>query len=151
MDRPTGITILAILGFLFGLLMAGLAALMFVGGAFLGTMLGAAAAEGGEAAAGAGMAGMLVGFGAVIGGVMLVFAILYFAVGYGLWKLKNWARWITIILSGLGAVLGVLGLLGSLLAFEIISLVFQLVFLAIYAWILWYMFQSHVKEAFDAA
>ena len=72
--------------------------------------------------------GMVVGFSAVIGGVMLVFAILYFAVGYGLWKLKNWARIITIILSGLGAVLGVLGLLGSLMAFEIFSLVFQLVF-----------------------
>ena len=95
--------------------------------------------------------GAMAGAGAIIGGVMLVFALLYFAVGYGLWKLKNWARIITIVLSGLGAALGVLGLLGSLMAFEIISLVFQLIFVAIYAWILWYMFQPHVKEAFDAA
>ena len=94
------------------------------------------------------MMGMVAGFSAVIGGVMLVFAILYFAVGYGLWKLKNWTRIITIVLSGLGAAFG---LLGSLMAFEIISLVIQLVILAIYGWVLWYLFQSHVKEAFDAA
>ncbi len=145
MDRPTGITILAILGFLFGLLMAGLAALMFVGGAFLGTMLAGAAAEGGEAAAGAGMMGAVVGFSAIIGGVMLVFAILYFAVGYGLWKLKNWARWITIVLS----VLGALSVLPSFLSFEIVAMVVGVIFLAIYGWILWYMFQPHVKEAFE--
>ncbi len=151
MDRPTGITILAILGFLFGLLMAGLAAIIFVSGAALGAMLAGAAAEGGEAAADASMMGMVAGFSAVIGGVMLVFAILYFAVGYGLWKLKNWTRIITIVLSGLGAAFGLLGLLGSLMAFEIISLVIQLVILAIYGWVLWYLFQSHVKEAFDAA
>lgn len=148
MERPMGITILAILNFLGGLLAAGGAALMFVGGAYLGTMLAGAAAESGEAAAGAGLMGMVAGFSAIIGGVLLVFAFLYFALGYGLWTLKNWARIITIVFTGLSAALGLLGLLGSLMTGEIASIVVNLVFLAIYGWVLWYLFQEHVKDAF---
>lgn len=150
MERPTGVTVLAILNFLFGLLTAGLTALMFVGGAFLGTLLAGAAAEGGDAAASAGMMGMVAGLSVVFGGIFLVFTILYFAMGYGLWTLKNWARITTIVLTGLSAAFGLLGLLGSLMAFDIVALVFQLIILAIHGWVIWYLLRPDIKEAFAA-
>ena len=46
--------------------------------------------------------------------------------------------------------MGALGLMGSLLAFEIFSFVLQLVFVAIYGLIAWYMMQPDVKRAFGA-
>jgi hypothetical protein len=41
----------------------------------------------------------------IIGGIILVlFAVLYFFVGMGLWRLKPWARIVSIILSTIGVI-----------------------------------------------
>jgi hypothetical protein len=144
MQRPGGITFLAVLCFL-GALVCVLAALVF----FLGFGLAGA----GVKAAGAGTGGMaaLMGLGAAGGVLFLIFGAIDVVVGVGLWKLCNWARILTIILTALALLMAGIGLLTSLLHFNLFVLVFQLIFVGIYILILWYMFQPHVKKAFGVA
>jgi hypothetical protein len=137
MDRPTGVTILAVLHFL------GAAAYIFAAlGLFaLGAGGAMTAAEMPELD---GAAAFLLGLGAVLGFILLIFGVLSLALGIGLLKLRNWARVITIVLVGLG-------LLGSLLSFEIGSFIGDAIFVALQGWMLHYLLQPHVKDAFGAA
>jgi len=140
MERPVGVTILAVLYFI-GVLFAGLGGLVFILG---GSMLSGLARSGGPGA------GIFALGGAVVGGVCLVFAVLYLVLGIGFIKLQNWSRIVTIILTGLSVLLGLLGLLGSLMHLNIFVLVYQLIVLAIEVWIVVYLFKPHVKQAFGA-
>jgi len=89
MQRPTGVTILAVLAIIGGLLgLCGGLTLFGVGG--LGVL-------GGSAEAG--------GMGFLFGGLSVVSAILYLAFGIGAWMLKPWA-WI----------LGIIGVAVSILS-----------------------------------
>ena len=140
MPRPTGVTILAVLCFLGAAFLATLAVLFMVGGALLSHVM----------ATGPG-AGLLFGLGgAVVGGIFLVIGILDLVVGIGFLKLQNWARVLTIIFVGLsvlgsgGGMLFMFGHFFSLLLFR------HVVSLAIDIWILIYLFQPHVKQAFGA-
>jgi uncharacterized membrane protein (DUF2068 family) len=142
MQRPTGVTILAVLAFIgAGLLVVG-ALFSLLGGMLVSTM-------------GASRMGMLAGVGAaVIAVFLLVAAAVDIVVGVGLWKLKNWARIITIVLIGiglLGSVLSIISPFGHMHVFFFLFLIRRLILAAIYAWILWYLFQPNVKQAFGAA
>ncbi len=144
MERPTGVTVLAVLNFLGAGLYALLAVLFFLIGA-------GGAASGVMDEMGGGAAAFLLGLGAAVGVILLIFAAIGLAIGIGMWKLRNWARIVTIVLVGLSLLLGVIGLLGSLIAFELVSLIIQAIFVALYAWIIWYLFQPHVKQAFGVS
>lgn len=151
MERPLGVTILAVLDFLGGALCILLGLGFMLGMGIVGTMVGRSGQEG----AGGAMA-MLAGLGVVAGVIFLISAAIAIAIGWGLWKLKNWARIITIVFSALGLLFGLLGLLGGLLAIAhepmsgIIAFGFQLIFVIFYAWVIWYMLRPHVKQAFGA-
>jgi hypothetical protein len=139
MDRPTGVTILAVLSFLAGgfLLIVALGAL--AGGAVIASVFASLPAS-------------LVGAGAIILAVVcFVFAALYAANGVGLLKLQNWARLLTIVLIVLGLLSAVLGVFGTLAHFRIFLLVRQLIVAGIDLWILMYLYKPHVKQAFGAA
>jgi hypothetical protein len=143
MGRPVGVTILAILDFLGALACIGLGILMFVGGG-LGAMAGAKAGDG------SGGFGALVGaLGAAAGVAFLIFGVISFLVGWGLWKLKNWARIITIICMALGIAGGLFGLVGIFAHFTVFGLIWTVVWLAIYALIIWYLVKPDVKAAFQ--
>ena len=75
-ERPLGVTIICILQFI---------------GAIGGIVIGALAVLLGLAIA----SGLLLALGAVI----LVIGIIAFFVTFGLWKLKSWAFWLTIIIN----------------------------------------------------
>ncbi len=84
----------------------------------------------------------LAGFGAISTGlfvfagiVLLLFAVLFFFVGKGLWMGQNWARIVVIVFS-------CLGILGSLSPFKIVTLVIHLVIGG------YLLFAPEVKEAF---
>ncbi len=128
MQRPTGITILAILAAIGGVLGL-LASLALLG---LGTLVAATTGLG--------------GFAVVAGLIGLVYSILSLILAYGFWTLKPWA-W------PLGVAVEALGILEALLSFAnntngVASLIISL---AIAAFILWYLFQPHVKTAFGRA
>jgi len=95
--RPIGITIMAILAFLFGLLIALLGLVVAVAGASAGSALGSTF---GTAFAGA---------FAVIGVIVLLFGLLYVVFAIGAWRLSGWAWWLGLI----GSVLFILGGISS--------------------------------------
>ena len=138
MERPTGVTILAVLSFLGGGLLLIIAFGALAGGAVLASVLSLPAS--------------IVGLGAVIVAIVFfAFAGLYAANGVGLLKLQNWARVLTMVLIVLGLLSAVLGVFGALAHFRMFLLVRQLIVAAIDLWILLYLNKPHVKQAFGAA
>jgi uncharacterized membrane protein (DUF2068 family) len=126
MQRPTGITVLAILSFIGGVLA------IFAGLALVGLSGAIAAAAGGGG-----------GLATILGLLLLVFGVLELILGYGFWTLKPWAWSMGVALQAAGIVLDVIQFTnnGSQLVSVIISI-------AISAAIIWYLFQPHVKAAF---
>jgi len=140
MERPTGVTILAVLYFI-GAAFFALCGILFIVG---GSMLSGLAHGGGPGSA------LFAMGGAVVGGIFLVLAVLNLAIGIGFIKLQNWARVVAIILIGIGVVFGLLSMASLLAHFMMFVLVVRLIFLAIEIWILVYLFKPHVKQAFGA-
>ena len=124
-SRPTGISVLAILELLGGvvLLLAGIG-IAAAGGSILTSM---------------GYGG-LGGIAAVAGGALAIFGLFALLVGWGLWTGKGWAWVLAVILT----ILGILGGLGSL-AFGAIT---GIVGLVIDILILWYLLRPNVKSYF---
>ncbi len=57
-----------------------------------------------------GFIGLLMSFGAVIGVIMIIVALLYIAAGFGLIYRRQWGRILTLVLGALAALLGLAGL-----------------------------------------
>jgi len=123
--RPTGVTILAILGFIVAAL------LIFAGIALvaLGPLILSMVRESMSPHFLALVAGGLGVFLLVLGGIELV-------ISWGLWTGQSWAWWLEVIFSALG-------LLSSL-----VDLPRGVIGLLINALILYYFFKPHVKEYF---
>jgi hypothetical protein len=140
MERPTGVTILAVLA----LIGAGLLVLSALGVLLGGAMIANMAARPGY--------GMMAGIGgAIIGAFFLGFAALYAVLGVGFLKLQNWARVLAIILCGLGVLFNALGILTGLLHFHPLQMFSQVISLAVNLWIALYLLKPHVKQAFGAS
>jgi hypothetical protein len=132
MNRPTGVTILAVLDFC---------------GVFLAILLGCAFLFGGALSAALGMP--LIGASAVVaaaccfaGAVLAVFN------GIGLLKLQNWARILTIVLVVLSLIGAVLGVLNGVFHFRIFLTVREIIVAGIDLIILRYLFKAEIKSAF---
>ena len=139
MERPTGVSVLAVLCFIAAGLTILISLAFMMGSAAISQMIGG----------GAGSA-MFVGLGAIGGIFILAFAALYLVVGFGLWTLKNWGRLLMLILAAIGLVFGALGLLRALMHFHVMVLAWQLIVCLIYAWIITYLLKTHFKQAFAA-
>ena len=145
MNRPTGVTVLAVLDFLGTGLGVLCAIVSFVGGAFLGSFLAKVASQSGNAAAGAG-AGALIG--GVLGVMFLFMAMICGVIGFGMWNLKEWGRILQIVFAGIGALFQALGLLVALTHFRVGRMLWNVVWLAVNGWIIFYLIQPQVKAAF---
>ena len=135
MQRPTGVTILAVLAAIVGIL--GLcAALALIGlGGVVGGLLGSRAGA---------QVGFLVGVvGVVVGGLTLLVALLDLAFAYGAWNLKPWAWMLGIVAQGISAILALVRLIDGRggAGAEIVSI-------AISAIIIYYLMTPEVKKAF---
>lgn len=121
-SRPLGVTLSAALFLFFAVLLLLGAVIVMAGGALFASAFGA---EG---------AGFLAGAGIVIGVIILLFSLLFFAVGIGLLRGKGWAR-----IGGL--ILAVLGLLGGISSLAQGggggSLAYGIVMTLIYAGVIW--------------
>ena len=139
MERPTGVTILAVLAFIgAGLLVFAALGLLMMGGVILSRMA-------------ATPIGMMGGVGvAFVSVFFLAIAVLYVVVGVGLWKLLNWARILTIVLVGLSTIIHILGVLGALVHFHPLLFVWRAIVLALFVWIIVYLLKPDVKQAFGA-
>jgi hypothetical protein len=142
MQRPTGVTIIAVLDFIGAAFAVIGAVLAFFFGTMLASFIGAAANANGTVAPGA---GVMAGIGAVLGVVFLAFAIFAIFVAIGLLKLQNWARITSIVLSALG----LLGSFRNIAAtFHGGGVVVPIIVLAFHIWVIWYLLQPNVKAAF---
>ena len=140
MERPTGVTILAVLYFIGAAILA-ICGLLFIVG---GSMLSGLAQSGGPGSA------LFAAGGAVVGAFFLVLALLELAIGIGFIKLQNWARVVAIVFTGIAVLFGALGMFSMLAHVMVFALTIRLITLAIQIWILVYLFKPHVKQAFGA-
>ncbi len=128
-ERPTGVTVIAVLMMLTGLLLL-LGAIAVIAVAFWTSGWG----DSGD------FFGPLYG---LFGVIMLVIGIAYMGLAIGLLRLKPWARSVARVL----AVFGLLSALLSVLAGDptsILSLVFNVI-------IVWYLGRNEVRAAFEPA
>jgi hypothetical protein len=142
MGRPVGVTILAILDFIGAAfcLLGGIG--MILGGGFIATMLSQ-----GQGSAGA--AGIFAGLGAAAGVFIIIIGGVSALVGFGLWKLKGWARIVSIVLFAISAVFQLLGILGTLAHFNMFALIWGMFWVAVDALVIWYLLKPEVKAAFQ--
>lgn len=140
MERPTGVTILAVLYFI-GTAFLAICGLLFIVG---GSMLSGLAQSGGPGSA------IFAAGGAVVGAFFLVLALLELAIGIGFIKLQNWARVVAIVFTGIAVLFGLLGMFSMLAHVMVLALMIRVLTLAIQIWILVYLFKPHVKQAFGA-
>jgi hypothetical protein len=136
MQRPAGITVLAVLGFLGAALALMGGTMIFAGGAIVSRLASTPI-------------GMVAGVGgAIIATGFIIFAVFYIIISVGLLKLQNWARIILMVLVFLGVLSSALGLLQALAHLHVFLLFFRAMIAAIQVWVLVYLFQPHVKAAF---
>lgn len=124
---PTGVKVIAVLYYI----VAGLSVLgaiaFFFGAGFLADLIPILALFG----------GILI----VVGIVILLFAVLDFFIGRGLWKAQKWARIVAIIFS----ILGIIGAIISLIQKDFTNIVT----LIVHGLIAYYLiFNASVKQAF---
>ena len=139
MERPTGVTILGVLGYIGAGCLVLAALLMFLSGAIVSNL----AARPGF--------GMIAGIGgAILGVFFLAFAAFYLITAMGLMKLQNWARILVIILCGLGVFFNALGVLSALFRVHPVLVLWHAILVAVELWIALYLLKPHVKQAFGA-
>jgi hypothetical protein len=145
MTRPVGVTILAVLHYIGAALAVLVGLALIFGMSILGSIIASNAGQGKS-----GIIGFMAGFGVVLGIFAFFGAAIAVLLGWGLWKLKNWARIIVIVLACIRAGFASLALLGSLIHFNPLVIGWA-VDIAINGIIAWYLLQPHVKQAFTAA
>lgn len=131
-----GVTLIGIYQILRGALgvLFGLSLLLFTG---LAAKLASLAAEGNS------VERVLHSFGNLAGLGIMVFALLHILAGFGLLKMKNWGRLLTLLLSALALVF--------LLPVLIVSHGLPLIFGAINAITIFYLAMPPIKRAFHGA
>lgn len=112
-SRPFGVTLIAILAVLGGI------------GSFL---------------SGLAVIAILPLLGIILGGILIVIGLAYFAVAYGLWKGLNWAWVITLIVSVIGIIVGLVSL-----AVGNMGAIFHVIVNAI---VIYYLYRPNVKAYF---
>ena len=133
--RPLGVTLVGFYQILRGVigLLFGLSVLLFTG---LAAKLASLAAEGNA------VENLLRGFGHVAGLVIIVFAVVHMAAGYGVLQMQNWGRLLTLLFSAIGLVLVLPGVVHAN--------IFSLFFGAINAACIFYLAMPPIKRAFHA-
>jgi hypothetical protein len=133
MERPPGITAIAIAFLLVAAYLLVIGAIMLISP---GTV---------SMAAGAPLLGGLELAGPVM---FLLVGTLAAVIGYGLFRLNNWARRAAILLAFVGVVMLIPSVSGAVVSLRMSPLLFGGVGVILRVMILWYLFQEPVQEAF---
>ncbi len=96
--RPLGVTLISIYQFLRGAVGIVFALLLMLASS-LAARLASLVAEGSA------IARLMHGFGQFVGVVVLVLAVLHLIAGFGLLKMQNWGRLLTLLFSAIGLVI----------------------------------------------
>ena len=153
MKRPFGVSVLAIIHFLEGLLFLFTGAILWLFAQLVADM-GADALQAPDELS-ARMLPLILEFiqsGKLVAvyALIVVLAVVFAAVGVGLWRLRRWARLLTLGLTALRLLFLVPGLVVSLVQMDALLIGGHALMLFVYGWIVWYLFQAEVKRAFGA-
>jgi hypothetical protein len=88
------------------------------------------------------------GIGIFLAAIILFVAIAVAGLGVGLWRMRKWARLAAIAVMALSLPPCTSGLLNSLTPFRAGLFFRALIFVSSAAWMIWYLLQAEVKEAF---
>ncbi len=134
--RPLGVTIIAILNIISGIVMlfAG------IGLAAASSFIPAISTIDPNAAGQMALVGLAGGAGVAVGAILIALGIVSFVVAWGLLKGRGWAWIVTIILSIISLIVGVISLIGGNVG--------SIVNVAIAGVIIYYMYRPHVKAYF---
>ena len=141
--RPTGIILIALYHFVSALFLAFLAVSLAIGGSVLGAMFGA----GHERAMGGLSIGLLVGMAGAA--FFVFFALIAAAAGYGIWRLREWGRILSIGLAAISLLISLPGLLFMGLHLGLFFGGFRLFRIAISVLIIWYLMQPQIRGLFQ--
>ena len=78
--------------------------------------------------------------GLVLGGILIIIGLAYFAVAYGLWKGQSWAWSITLIISIIGIIVG----LGSIIVGNVGAILHVIVNIIV----IYYLYRPNVRAYF---
>jgi len=135
-SRPTGVTIIAILNIIGGIIMLiigfGLAAISSI----LPTMTAIDPNASGQMA----LAGLLGPAGVALGGIFIILGIISFIVAWGLLKGKGWAWSLTMILSIISIIISIVSLVGGNFG-GVANIIISGI-------IIYYLYRPHVKAFF---
>ncbi len=131
MQRPKGVTILAILAAIGGVLglLGGLALVGF--GGLAGGLVGAA----------------IGGFVVISGLIILVLAVLELVLAYGFWTLQPWAWQLGVILSAVNILIQILGVLRIVFYSDLSSALLSIIISGV---IIYYLNQAEIRRVFNA-
>jgi hypothetical protein len=135
MKRPVGVTILAVIGIIYGIFSLLLALLGLLGTAFLASGMGHV-----QYAAGA------LAYATISDAVL---GILYLAFGIGAFQLKGWAWTVGVVALALDIVRQIVGLV--IQGFSVSKSVIAIITIVIALLVLWYLFRRNVRSAFGKA
>jgi len=84
-------------------------------------------------------------------GISVYFAVMVVVIGgvaWGMWMLRNWSRWFTIVITAISLGATVVGLASLAGNFTVLGATLQLVRIGLCVLILWYLFTPGVRDAF---
>ena len=148
MNRPIGVTLIAILDFLAMVFQLGIGIVFLVGMSFMGAFLSGLAAQNGQLS-GVDFTRIMAGVGVAFAICAFLFGIVSALIGWGMFTLKNWARIVSMVYSCIGILLFGLGVLLSLVRFQPFRLVWNGGWLVVNGLIVWYLLQPQVKAVFE--
>ena len=139
-QRPTGVTIMAVLFFIGGAL--GVLSGLLVFAIPISTMDP--------------LISMLVSYQIVIGIIMIIVSGLYIAVGWGLWALQNWGRIMALVLLALGTIGNLVSGISLLVGVNVEGFrlsypgagVTSLLWAGVGIWMIWYLLKPETEAAF---
>lgn len=81
---------------------------------------------------------------------LILLAILQSVVGWGLWRLRSWARFITIILSAAFSFPSIAEIFGSFGSLSLLMLLLNLSFVTLQGVIIFYLMRASTRRVFEA-
>jgi hypothetical protein len=138
-SRPLGVTVIAILNIIGGIVMLFAGVGLAAAGSLLPTLSNVNPNMAGQMA----LTALAGGVGVIVGGILIVLGIVSFVVAWGLLRGRGWAWTVTVILSIISVVMGIVSLAGGNVG-SIVNVVISGV-------ILYYLYRPHVKAYFGKA
>jgi len=142
MRRPAGVTIVAIVCFLAAAFIVLTGIRLFARDGFMATLF----SQGSDSGVASGLAEL--GAASIL--LVITFTALYALAGWGLWKLKNWGRILTIFLMAIGFVFRLL-LWYLTPYFKMSNFLATVVTLVLYGVTALYLFKPEVKATFPSS